>query len=125
MRISDWSSDVFSSDLACGNCAQDRPAYCDASTNLNMRGGRRDETSALRLGGVPITGGFFGQSSFATHAIAGSRTAVPLPGGFHPALAPPLASSVQTRVGAGIGRGSRRARVWRYGVNPVVALISK
>src|SRR3546814_11076742 len=85
MRISDWSSDVFSSDLACGNCAQDRPAYCDASTNLNMRGGRRDETSALRLGGVPITGGFFGQYSFATHAIAGSRNAVPLPGAFAPA----------------------------------------
>ncbi len=91
---------TFASCGACGNCARDRPAYCDASTNLNMRGGRRDETSALRLGGVPIIGGFFGQSSFATHAIAGSRNAVPLPGGFDPALAAPLGCSVQTGVGA-------------------------
>ena len=91
---------TFASCGACGNCAQDRPAYCDQSTNLNMRGGRRDETSALRLDGVPITGGFFGQSSFATHAITGSRNAVPLPDGFDPALAAPLGCSVQTGVGA-------------------------
>ena len=50
---------TFASCGACGHCAQDRPAYCDQSTNLNMRGGR-DETSALRLDGAPITGGFFG-----------------------------------------------------------------
>ncbi len=91
---------TFASCGACGHCVQDRPAYCDQSTNLNMRGGRRDETSALRLGGIPITGGFFGQSSFATHAIAGSRNAVPLPDGFDPALAAPLGCSVQTGVGA-------------------------
>lgn len=91
---------TFASCGSCSNCTQDRPAYCDQSTNLNMRGGRRDETSALRLDGAPITGGFFGQSSFATYAIAGSRNAVPLPDGFDPALAAPLGCSVQTGVGA-------------------------
>jgi aryl-alcohol dehydrogenase len=91
---------TFASCGGCPNCAADRPAYCDQSTNLNMRGGRRDDTSALRLDGAPITGGFFGQSSFATYAIAGSRNAVPLPDGFDPALAAPLGCSVQTGVGA-------------------------
>jgi aryl-alcohol dehydrogenase len=91
---------TFASCGSCDNCTFDRPAYCDQSTNLNMRGGRRDDTSALRLDGAPITGGFFGQSSFATHAIAGSRNAVPLPDGFDPAVAAPLGCSVQTGVGA-------------------------
>ncbi|MCF6389015.1 NAD(P)-dependent alcohol dehydrogenase [Mycobacterium sp. MBM] len=91
---------TFASCGDCGNCTHERPAYCDHSTNLNMRGSRRDETSPLRLDGTPITGGFFGQSSFAGHAIAGSRNAVPLPDGVDPVLAAPLGCSVQTGVGA-------------------------
>lgn len=91
---------TFASCGQCGNCVADRPAYCDQSTNLNMRGSRRDETSPLRLNGAPITAGFFGQSSFASHAIAGSRNAVALPAGMDPALAAPLGCSVQTGVGA-------------------------
>ncbi|HTM84588.1 MAG TPA: zinc-binding dehydrogenase, partial [Mycobacterium sp.] len=52
------------------------------------------------LDGVSITGGFFGQSSFATHAIARSRNAVVLSQPIDPALAAPLGCSVQTGVGA-------------------------
>lgn len=91
---------TFASCGTCANCAGDRPAYCDQSTNLNMRGSRRDDTSALRLDGEPITGGFFGQSSFATYAMARSRNAVTLPEGIDPALAAPLGCSVQTGAGA-------------------------
>ncbi|GAS85947.1 NAD(P)-dependent alcohol dehydrogenase [Mycolicibacterium brisbanense] len=91
---------TFASCGECCNCAADRPAYCDRATDLNMRGGRRDESSALRLDGAPIAGGFFGQSSFATHAIARTRNAVALPEPIDPALAAPLGCSVQTGVGA-------------------------
>ncbi|MGV0741731.1 NAD(P)-dependent alcohol dehydrogenase [Mycolicibacterium sp. XJ870] len=91
---------TFASCGRCANCAGDHPAYCDHATDLNMRGSRRDETSAYRLNGEPITGGFFGQSSFATHAIATTRNAVVLPGNIDPALAAPLGCSVQTGVGA-------------------------
>lgn len=91
---------TFASCGDCSNCAVDRPAYCDHATDLNMRGGRRDESSALRLDGAPITAGFFGQSSFATHAIARSRNAVALAEPIDPALAAPLGCSVQTGVGA-------------------------
>ncbi|KWX20597.1 aryl-alcohol dehydrogenase [Mycolicibacterium wolinskyi] len=91
---------TFASCGACTNCVADRPAYCDQSTDLNMRGSRRDESSALRLDGAPIGGGFFGQSSFATYAIARSRNAVVVPESIDPALAAPLGCSVQTGVGA-------------------------
>ncbi|MBI3224479.1 MAG: NAD(P)-dependent alcohol dehydrogenase [Mycolicibacterium cosmeticum] len=91
---------TFASCGACANCASDRPAYCDQSAHLNMRGSRRDDTSALRLDGQPITSGFFGQSSFATYAIARSRNAVTVHEGIDPALAAPLGCSVQTGAGA-------------------------
>jgi len=91
---------TFASCGACANCVSDRPAYCDQSAALNMRGSRRDDTSALHIDGQPITGGFFGQSSFATYAITRSRSAVTLPEGIDPALAAPLGCSVQTGAGA-------------------------
>ncbi|MEN4478993.1 NAD(P)-dependent alcohol dehydrogenase [Mycolicibacterium cosmeticum] len=91
---------TFASCGACPNCGADRPAYCDQSAQLNMRGSRRDETSALRLDGEPITGGFFGQSSFATYAITRSRNAVTVAEEIAPALAAPLGCSVQTGAGA-------------------------
>lgn len=91
---------TFASCGTCPNCRADMPAYCERSTDLNMRGGRRDESSALYLDGVPVGGGFFGQSSFCTYALAGSRNAVVLPEPIDAALAAPLGCSVQTGVGA-------------------------
>jgi aryl-alcohol dehydrogenase len=90
---------TFASCGRCVDCADGRPAYCDRSTDLNMRGDRRDEASALRLDGEPITGGFFGQSSFATHALSRPANTVVLTTALAPELAAPLACSVQTGVG--------------------------
>lgn len=90
---------TFASCGECGNCSEGAPAYCDHSTALNMRGDRGDETSALRLYGTPVVGGFFGQSSFATHAIARPANTVVLPEPMAPELAAPLGCSVQTGVG--------------------------
>ena len=90
---------TFASCGRCADCADGRPAYCDRSTDLNMRGDRRDEASALRLDGEPITGGFFGQSSFATHALSRPANTVVLTAALAPELAAPLACSVQTGVG--------------------------
>ena len=90
---------TFASCGQCGHCADGRPAYCDRSTDLNMRGDRRDEASALRLDGEPVTGGFFGQSSFATHALSRPANTVILTTALAPELAAPLGCSVQTGVG--------------------------
>ncbi|OMC40297.1 aryl-alcohol dehydrogenase [Mycobacterium sp. GA-1841] len=99
-RVGDQVVLTFASCGSCPDCLDQAPAYCTHSTDLNMRGSRRDESSALRLAGQPISGGFFGQSSFATYAMAGSRNAVALPEPIDPALAAPLGCSVQTGVGA-------------------------
>jgi aryl-alcohol dehydrogenase len=90
---------TFASCGRCVNCTAGRPAYCAASTELNMRGDRVGESSALRLGGNPIKGGFFGQSSFATHALARPANTVVLDDPVDMALAAPLGCSVQTGVG--------------------------
>ncbi|OLP01992.1 aryl-alcohol dehydrogenase [Mycolicibacterium porcinum] len=95
-RVGDQVVLTFASCGTCGNCRSDAPAYCAQSTDLNMRGNR----DALHLDGAPVGGGFFGQSSFCTYAIAGSRNAVVLPDLLDPALAAPLGCSVQTGVGA-------------------------
>lgn len=97
-RVGDQVVLTFASCGTCSTCQADAPAYCERSTDLNMRG-NRDESSALHADGAPIGGGFFGQSSFCTHAIAGSRNAVVLPEPIDPALAAPLGCSVQTGVG--------------------------
>ena len=74
-----------------------------------MRGDRADDTSALRLGGIPLRGGFFGQSSFATHVLAGPSNTVALAEPLDPALAAPLACSVQTGVGTVLNAASAGA----------------
>ncbi|MCW2513306.1 MAG: aryl-alcohol dehydrogenase [Mycobacterium sp.] len=94
---------TFASCGRCASCTAARPAYCDHSTDLNLRGDRADETSALHLGGLPLRGGFFGQSSFATHALARRANTVALPEPLDPALAAPLGCSVQTGVGTVLG----------------------
>jgi aryl-alcohol dehydrogenase len=90
---------TFASCGLCANCSAGMPAYCDGSTDLNMRGDRADESSALRIDGHPIRGGFFGQSSFAAHALARPANTVVLTDAMDPALAAPLGCSVQTGVG--------------------------
>ena len=99
-RVGDQVVLTFASCGACPNCRGGAPAYCLRSTELNMRGGTHDHSSALHRDGTPIGGGFFGQSSFCTYALAGTRNTVVLPEPIDPALAAPLGCSVQTGVGA-------------------------
>lgn len=90
---------TFASCSSCPNCVAGRPAYCARSTTLNLRGDRADASSALRIDAEPLRGGFFGQSSFATHVLVRPANAVVLDDDIDPTLAAPLACSVQTGVG--------------------------
>jgi aryl-alcohol dehydrogenase len=90
---------TFASCGQCVNCSAGMPAYCDGSTDVNMRGDGADEHSALRIDGYPVRGGFFGQSSFAMHALARPANTVVLTEAMDPALTAPLGCSVQTGVG--------------------------
>lgn len=100
---------------ACGSCATcwgGHPAYCDHLWPLNFAGARLDGSSALRsLDGEPVRGHFFGQSSFATHAVAHERNVVKAPKDLPLELLAPLGCGLQTGAGSilialGVTRGS-------------------
>lgn len=63
----------------CPNCDAARPSYCDTAMPRSFGGARMDRSTALSAGGEALHSHFFGQSSFATHAICPARTAVMVP----------------------------------------------
>ncbi|MGX7896572.1 NAD(P)-dependent alcohol dehydrogenase [Tsuneonella sp. HG222] len=69
----------FNSCGECPNCAVDAPTYCYNFGPHNFSGRRADGSPTLTRDGEPIGGNFFGQSSFATHAIAHQRNVVRVP----------------------------------------------
>ena len=60
----------------CASCRSGHPAYCELFAALNYFGTRLDGTPTLHSGEREVHGSWFGQSSFATHAIASTRNAV-------------------------------------------------
>ncbi|SHN46499.1 NAD(P)-dependent alcohol dehydrogenase [Cryptosporangium aurantiacum] len=83
---------------ACEQCRAGHPAYCLRS-DLNLRGVRADGSTPHTRDGSPVYGNFFGQSSFATYALADESNTVPIPDDFPPVLAAPLGCGIQTGVG--------------------------
>ena len=93
----------------CRFCADGRPAYCQRADELVFACRRADGTTALRShvslsdssddagrASMPIGSHFFGQSSFATHAIAAAAGVVPIDVSIPFHLAAPLACGVVT-----------------------------
>jgi len=60
----------------CPSCLANRPTYCDLAMPLCFGGKRLDGSTALRCGDAAVHSHYFGQSSFATHAVVPERTAV-------------------------------------------------
>ncbi|RJX26551.1 MAG: NAD(P)-dependent alcohol dehydrogenase [Desulfurivibrio sp.] len=91
---------VVLSYLSCGQCPQclgGRPARCDRFYEANFGFARLDGSNALARSGV--RGHFFGQSSFATHTLAGERNIVKVDAGLPLALLAPLGCGLQTGAG--------------------------
>jgi aryl-alcohol dehydrogenase len=84
----------------CKQCAKGAPAYCLNFMAHNFAGGRLDGSSAISTDATPIASNFFGQSSFATYAIAHQRNVVKLPDDAPVDLAGPLGCGIQTGAGA-------------------------
>lgn len=63
----------------CPSCLAGRPTYCDLAMPLCFGGKRLDGSTSLRGPDGAVHSHFFGQSSFATHAIVPQRTAVKMP----------------------------------------------
>jgi aryl-alcohol dehydrogenase len=91
----------FTSCGACANCRDGHPAYCATWLPSNLLGGRRPDGSAtITRDGAELGGHFFGQSSFARHALADVRSVVRLDGDAPLELLAPLGCGVQTGAGA-------------------------
>ncbi|MEJ0098534.1 MAG: NAD(P)-dependent alcohol dehydrogenase [Pseudomonadota bacterium] len=84
----------------CPSCLANRPTYCDLAMPLCFGGQRLDGSMALRCGDEPVHSHFFGQSSFATHAVVPERTAVKVDRDLPLPTLAPLGCGVITGAGA-------------------------
>ncbi|KPL69525.1 geraniol dehydrogenase [Erythrobacter sp. SG61-1L] len=69
----------FNSCGHCPSCDVQAPTYCYNFFPENWSGVRPDGTPTMFMDGQPMNANFFGQSSFATHAIAHQRNVVKVP----------------------------------------------
>lgn len=88
---------------SCGHCAMcdsHDPAYCHDFPLMNFAGIRPDGSTPLSQNGTPVSGNFFGQSSFASHAIANERNILKVAANADLAAMAPLGCGIQTGAGA-------------------------
>jgi aryl-alcohol dehydrogenase len=90
----------FRSCRACGRCASGRVGYCENHLMLNYIGSRLDGTKAYSRDGLPVSGSFFGQSSFAEHVIAYADNVVVVDQALDLASLAPYGCGYQTGAGA-------------------------
>ncbi len=84
----------------CPSCLAGAATYCYEYFPYNFAGSRHDGTTALSSAGSPVHSHFFGQSSFASHAICRERNVVKVRDDVPLALLGPLACGIQTGAGA-------------------------
>ncbi len=94
---------VVLSGSSCGHCPSCRantPSYCQEVMPRSFGGARMDGSSALMQNGEFLHGHFFGQSSFATHAIADAKGAVVVDKTVPLDIVAPLGCGIITGAGA-------------------------
>lgn len=69
----------FNSCGECPSCSHNSPTYCYQFFPYNWNGARPDGSSTATQGGEHVNAAFFGQSSFATYAIANERNVAKVP----------------------------------------------
>lgn len=69
----------FNSCGHCPSCAAEAPTYCYNFFPHNWSGKRADGSPCMSMGDEPMNANFFGQSAFATYAIAHERNVVRVP----------------------------------------------
>ena len=84
----------------CPSCTKGHPTHCDSFFPFNFFGTRPDGSTYMKQGDQTIYGSFFGQSSFATYAIASERNVVKVPKDVPVEMLGPLGCALQTGVGA-------------------------
>lgn len=85
----------------CSACNDERPPFCLGFYPHNFSGVRPDDNSSpLSTGGSMLHGNFFGQSSFASYAIAHERNTVVVDKSLPLEILGPLGCGIQTGAGA-------------------------
>ncbi|WP_428313416.1 NAD(P)-dependent alcohol dehydrogenase [Hydrocarboniphaga sp.] len=102
LRVGDHVVLSFNACGHCHNCEHEAAAYCHQFMPLNFGGQRPDGSSALSQRGERIHGNFFGQSSFATYAIARESNTVRVDADLPLELLGPLGCGIQTGAGAAL-----------------------
>jgi aryl-alcohol dehydrogenase len=99
LKVGDHVALSFASCGACPSCEAGSPAHCDNFLPANFLGRRPDGSCTHHQHGHEINACFFGQSSFASHALVKERHAVKVPGDVPLELLGPLGCGIQTGAG--------------------------
>jgi aryl-alcohol dehydrogenase len=92
---------TFDSCAACPSCLAAKPSYCHRFFEHNFAASRpADASTAISRGGEEIHSHFFGQSSFATLAVARERNVVGIESAIPLDVAAPFGCGLQTGAGA-------------------------
>jgi aryl-alcohol dehydrogenase len=91
---------TYNSCGVCPSCSDHASSYCHEFFPRNFFATRADGTSALSSDGAPVHGNFFGQSSFASHALCHEVNVVKVADSLPLELLGPLACGIQTGAGA-------------------------
>lgn len=88
----------------CNKCQQGKTSYCDQFVERNLTGCRVDGTSPIHnhdheTSADPVNGRFCGQSSFATHSVTSTRSAIAINKAYPLELMGPLGCGLTTGVG--------------------------
>ena len=90
---------TFNSCGACKPCGHHEPAYCTNFVPLNMIAARSDGSTRVTREGQPVSDNFFGQSSFASLAIANERNVLKVDDDADLSVLAPLGCGIQTGAG--------------------------
>ena len=106
---------------ACPSCKSGNEPYCHNLFLYNFNGARPDGTATLRKGDQVIHGSFFGQSSFASFALAPERSIVKVRKDIPLEVLGPLGCGVRTGAGAVMNTLAPKpgASIAIFGVGPV------
>jgi aryl-alcohol dehydrogenase len=113
---------TFASCGQCAPCREGRPAYCREFGLRNFAGLRPGGGATLHgHDGSELCGCFFGQSSFAGHAMASERNVVKIPADIPLDIMGPLGCSIQTGAGAVLNalRPPAGSSIAIFGAGPV------
>lgn len=91
---------TFDSCGACRECISNKAARCQYFVEYNFTASRPGRTNRLRRTAGEVNGSFFGQSSFASHAVASARNTIPVAKDVPLHLLGPLGCGIQTGAGS-------------------------